>query len=157
MITAARSLAGSHPRLRWAVVGDGDRTAELKGLVAEAGVADRVRFVGLRSDVPDLLGSADLYVNCSDWEGMPLSTIEAMAAGLPVVATRTEGASRLLDEGCGLLVPVGDADALAASVARLAEDPALREAMGAAGATRARARFSHERMAWELVRVLGGG
>ncbi len=151
VISVASLLRESHPRLRFAVVGRGSRAEELQGLVDAAGLGDRVRLAGLRLDVADLLGSGDIYLNCSDWEGMPLTTIEAMAAALPVVATRTEGSEQLLDERCGVIVPVGDAAAMAEAVAALASDPARRRAMGAAARQRALASFSHERMAGELM------
>lgn len=156
VIAVARALREARPELRYAIIGEGDRAAELAALAEAAGVADIVSLPGLRADVPDLLGSADLYLNCSDWEGMPLSTIEAMASGLPVVATRTEGSGQLLDETCGFVVPVGDAGAIAGAIDRLAADPSLRTRMGTAASERARASFSHERMAQELVRELGG-
>lgn len=154
VITLAVALRERRPEVRFAIVGTGDRADELAALAREAGVADRVCLPGLRSDVGDILGSADLYLSCSDWEGMPLSTIEAMASGLPTVATRTEGSAQLLDERSGIVVDVGDTDAMAAAVQALAADADRRAAMGSAAAARARASFSHERMAGELAAVL---
>ncbi|NOY26867.1 MAG: glycosyltransferase, partial [Oligoflexia bacterium] len=87
IIAIAQHLRDIHPRLRFAIVGPGERLDELTQAIQAAGVADRVHLTGLRTDVPDLLGAADIYVNCSDWEGMPLSTIEAMASSLPIIAT----------------------------------------------------------------------
>ena len=142
------------PRLRFAIVGTGERAEELAALVEARGQSGRVTLAGLRMDVPDLLGSADLYLSCSDWEGMSLTIIEAMAAGLPVVATRTEGSRHLLTDASGVLVPVGDVAAMAEAVARLAEDPAARAQMGAAARARALSHFGHERMAREVAQVL---
>ena len=157
VIAVAAALKETRPELRYAIVGEGDRAAELAALAESAGVAGLVRLTGLRADVPELLGSADIYLNCSNWEGMPLSTIEGMASGLPVVATRTEGSGQLLDEACGIVVPIGDVAAMAHAIDRLAADAPLRARMGAAGSARARAQFSHDRMATELERVLRGG
>lgn len=154
VIALARALRERRPELRWAIVGTGDRDEELQELVREQGVQDRVRLMGLRSDAPELLGSADIYLNCSNWEGMPLSTIEAMASELPIVATRTEGCAQLLDSSCGLVVDVGDVPGLAEAISRLAEDPGLRREMGLAARSRAFERFSHQRMARELSEVL---
>ncbi|GDX83645.1 hypothetical protein LBMAG42_54560 [Deltaproteobacteria bacterium] len=154
VVTAAERLRTSHPNVRFAIVGEGARFEELQGLVQAAGLADRVALPGLRTDVPDLLGAADVYLSCSDWEGMPLSTIEAMASELPTVATKTEGSGQLLSESCGIVVPVGDAGAMAGAVAKLADNPALRATMGAAARERALASFGHERMAAELAAVL---
>ncbi len=155
LIAVAGRLADSHPELRFAVAGNGEREAELIAAVSDAGLDDRVRFLGARRDVADLLGSADLYLSTSDWEGMPLSTIEAMAAGLPIIATATEGSGQLLDDRSGVVVPVGDEDAIAAAVAELAADPARRGAMGAAARQRALDHFSHNRMVGELAAVVG--
>jgi glycosyltransferase involved in cell wall biosynthesis len=152
--TVAERLRASHPHLRFAIVGAGTRQDELTALGEQLGVSDRVRLAGRRSDIPDVLGSADLFVNCSDWEGMPLSTIEGMAAGLPVVATRTEGAAQLFTDDTGLVVPVGDLDALTAAIVALAEAPARREAMGKAARARALEHFSHARMVDQLMDVV---
>lgn len=154
VVTLATRLRERHPNLRFAVAGTGDRDDELAALVREAGVGDRVRLLGLRADVPDLLGAADIYLSCSDWEGMPLSTIEAMMSGLPTVATRTEGSDQLLTEACGVVVPVGDVDAMAEAIAGLTTDPVRRARLGAAARERALTSFGHDRMVRELADVL---
>ncbi len=149
----AIELAVRMPHLRFVIVGEGERDAELAALVQERGVGDRVRLLGLRSDVPDLLGSADVYLSCSDWEGMSLTIIEALASGLPVVATATEGSVHLVDAEVGRIVPIGEVAAMEAALGELG-DPALRARLGDAGRARALGGFSHERMMAELVRVL---
>lgn len=154
MLTVASRLRGELPRLRWAVVGPGEREEELLDLRRQLGLEDIFTFLGARQDVPLLLGSADLYLSSSDWEGMPLSTIEGMASGLPCVATRTEGTTELLDADSGVIVAVGDVDAMAAEVARLARDSERRLAMGMAARTRAQTHFSHDRMTRELLAVV---
>lgn len=153
VIALAHLMRESHPRLRFALVGSGSRDQELAELVEGEGVADRVRLMGLRRDVADLLGSADIFLNCSDWEGMPLTTIEAMAGALPIVATRTEGSDQLVDDACGTVVPVGDTAAMAEALGALVEDADRRLAMGEHARTRALAEFSHERMSAELIAV----
>ncbi len=150
VIAIARAL----PSLRFAIVGAGQRAAELSELARAEGVSDRVRLLGLRDDVPALFGASDLYLCTSDWEGMSLTIIEAMASGLPVVSTRTEGAAHLVTDDTGVLVPIGDVPALTAAVEALAGDPERRARLGAAGAARARAHFSHDRMARELSNIL---
>ena len=151
----AAATRDSHPHLHFALVGGGSREAELRALSRELGVTDRVTMLGLRRDVPELLGSADLFFNCSDWEGMPLTTIEAMASGLPVVATHTEGADQLLNAETGQVVPVGDAGEMAAALGALADDAGRRKAAGMAARMRALAHFSHERMVDQLLEVVG--
>ncbi len=99
----------------------------------------RIRLLGYRSDVPNLLRAADMFTLPSHREGMPRSIIEAMLAGLPVVATDIRGSrEEVIDGQTGLLVPVRDAKALAAALQRLAGDPALRAKLGTAGLVRAR-------------------
>ena len=118
----------------WLVVGDGDPRVEraLRDQVREVGAP--VRLLGARHDVPALLARADVFVLTSTWEARALAVQEAMAAGLPVVATRTGGLPDLL-EGVGTLVPVGDDAALAAAVGDLLADPARRAAAGRAART----------------------
>lgn len=115
----------------WCVVGDGDPAVEarVRRLVDELGAP--VRLLGARSDVPELLARADVFALSSTWEARSLAVQEAMAAGLPVVATRTGGLPDLL-EGVGALVPVGDDRALADAVAALLADPLARERAGRA-------------------------
>ena len=154
VMEVARLLRDSNPRLRFALVGGGSRADELNTLRTTLGVEDRVTLLGLRRDVADLLGSADIFFNCSDWEGMPLTTIEAMASGLPVVATCTEGAAELLTPETGVVVPVGDPAAMAQALANLDNDDAVRIPMGEAARERALSGFSHDRMSSELNAVL---
>ena len=160
ILQVAARLREDHPRLRYAIVGDGERREELQALVEELGIGDIFTLTGVRRDVPELLSAADLFLSSSDWEGMPLSTIEAMASQLPIVATHTEGADQLLTQECAIVVPVGDAEALARAVGELDQDDDRREGMGEAARARALEHFSHERMSAELadliLRVAGG-
>lgn len=104
------------------------------------GVGDRVRFLGLRRDIPELLAACDAFALASDWEGAPVAVIEAMAAGLPVVATAVGGVPDLVEDGAsGALVAPGDIHGLAAALSGLARDPARRAQLGAAAARRAAA------------------
>lgn len=122
------------------------------------GVENRVRFLGWRRDVPSLLQAMDLYVQPSLLEGFGLSVLEAMASGLPVLATRTGGLPEVVRDGkTGDLVPPGDARRLAEGIARLLSDPQRCRAYGAEGEARARSEFPLERMVrgWgELYREL---
>ncbi|MCK6503485.1 glycosyltransferase [Myxococcota bacterium] len=154
VVEIARRLRQELPSLRFAVIGEGERQDELQARIDDQDLADRVRLMGRRMDVAELLGAADLFLSTSDWEGMPLSMIEGMASGLPVVATATEGVAELLDAESGVVVPVGDVAAMASAVADLARDPDRRRHMGQAARDRALARFSHDRMVSELEAVL---
>jgi glycosyltransferase involved in cell wall biosynthesis len=124
------------------VVGDGDLREELRDRVERQGLASRVHFLGARRDLGDLLAAIDLFVMPSLWEGLPLSMVLAMGAGLPVVATRVAGIPEVVRHGeTGLLVPPADVPALGSALARLASDPTLRRTMGTAAAAFVHPRF----------------
>jgi len=114
----------------------------------------------VRPDIEALLPACDLFALASEWEGMPISIIEAMAAGLPVAATTAGGVPELVEhEVTGLLVPPGDTPALADALARLARDPCLRRELGGAARERARS-FGVDRMIAayaQLFEQLAGG
>jgi glycosyltransferase involved in cell wall biosynthesis len=114
------------------IVGDGEERARLEAEAAALGIASRCRFLGWRRDVRSVYAAADVVVLTSRNEGSPVSIIEAMAAGRAVVCTDVGGVGDVVTSGAsGMLVPHGDADALAASIDRLLGDPALRERLGA--------------------------
>jgi glycosyltransferase involved in cell wall biosynthesis len=140
LLDAAARLAGR--RFTLEVVGDGPERPELESRHAELALDGRVRLGGERGDVPELLARADVVVLSSRSEGLPVSVIEAMAAGLPVVASSVGGLPELVADGeTGILVPAGDAVALADALARLLDDPELRRSYGAAARRRALERF----------------
>jgi glycosyltransferase involved in cell wall biosynthesis len=116
----------------------------------------RVRFLGYRGDVPALMRAADIFTLPSHREGMPRSVIEAMMTGLPVVGTNIRGTREEVREGeTGTLVPVSDAKALGAALARLAADRALRAAWGAMGRERALALYREDRVIARQLEALG--
>lgn len=131
------------------VVGDGPLRADLERRVQVGGA--RVMLLGARADVPHVLPAFDVFALSSHWEGEPIALLEAMAAGLPCVATATEGAREILggDPSSGLLVPVGDAAGLSAALAGLLRDAGAREALGRA----ARARVLDRTPEAQAVRV----
>lgn len=121
----------------------------VRDIAADPALRDRIRFLGYRDDVADLMRAADIFTLPSHREGMPRSIIEAMLTGLPVVATDIRGSREEVVEGeTGLLVPVRDADALARALQSLVRDRAQRQAMGAAGLARARSLYD-ERLVTE--------
>ncbi|MEO0649797.1 MAG: glycosyltransferase family 4 protein, partial [Planctomycetota bacterium] len=142
-------------RLQLLLAGHGDDEPELRRLVGELGLTDRVQFLGWRDDVPRLVASADALCLPSRWEGMPYAVLEAMAAGKPVVATRVDGARDLVVEGeTGYLCPIEAPDALGAALARLtALVPSERRALGAEGRRRFLAGYRIERMVERLDAV----
>jgi glycosyltransferase involved in cell wall biosynthesis len=143
-----RALAGlvAHtdlPRWHLAIAGRGGEEPKLRSLAAELGLVGRVSFLGLRSDVGDLLASADLYALPSRAESHPLALLEAMFAGRPTVATAVGGVPDTVTDGReGLLVPPGEVAPLRDALARLLADPALRRQMGEAARQRAQREFT---------------
>jgi sugar transferase (PEP-CTERM/EpsH1 system associated) len=147
LLEAWSRLASDHPDAILLLVGGGSQQAALERMSRRLGISERVRFLGDRADVPDLLRGMDVFVLPSLWEGMPNAALEAMAVGLPVVATAVGGTPEVVVDGVtGLLVPPGDPDALAQSIARLLCDPDLRYKMGQAGRERVVKHFSVGRM-----------
>jgi glycosyltransferase involved in cell wall biosynthesis len=129
----------------WWVIGGAQRADEgayVETLAAEArhlGIADRVRWLGERDDVRTLLSAAELYCQANTApEPFGIAYVEALAAGLPVIASRAGGASEIVDGSCGLLVPPGDADALAVALEQLIVDDGLRARLAVAAPSRAR-------------------
>jgi glycosyltransferase involved in cell wall biosynthesis len=135
-------------KLTVVTAGDGAERAPIEALAKTLGLGpEHVRFLGFRSDVPDLLAAADFFVLPSRMEGLPLAVLEAMSHGLPIVTTRIGGNPEVVTDGeHGLLVPIEDPAALAAALARFAEDPDLRRKLGEAGRARVAAEFSFTEM-----------
>lgn len=128
------------------IVGDGELSGELRAGARRLGLDDRAHFVGARRDLGNLLGASDVFVMPSFWEGLPLSLVLAMGAGLPVVATRVAGIPEVVADGeTGLLVPPGDSAALGDALARVVADPAFAGSLGAAARAFALPRFGIER------------
>lgn len=146
-IATLEHVVRRRPEARLVLVGEGPERAQVEALVRERGLTPWVRFLGLRTDIPRLLRAADLFLLTSVSEGIPLTIIEAMAAGLPVVATRVGGVGEIVHEGrTGLLAPSGDHEALALHSLRLAESSELRAEMGRLGRQRAVEDFSESQM-----------
>ena len=152
MIEAMSQIGDRLPNAHYLVVGDGAHRAELEALVGRLDLADRVLFSGRRDDVADLLGASDVFALPSHTEALPTVVIEAMAAGLPVVATDVGGIPEMVERGgTALLVPPHRPDALADAVGRLIASPRQATAMGRAGARLAAERFDVRRHAAFLV------
>ena len=147
LIAAAAALAASCPELRYQIVGDGSRRAELEALARAHGVDGIVEFLGERDDIPALLAAADVFVLPSRSEAFPNGAIEAMASGLPVVASGVGGLCDLIDSGrTGLLVPPADPEALADALESLVRAPERAAALGAAARDEVQTRYAFDRM-----------
>ena len=137
----ARVLA-SEPQAHLLLVGRGVLRPHLERQIDALGLRERAHLLGMRFDVPDILNAAEVFVLSSDWEGNPLSVMEAMAAGKPVICTAVGGVPELVEDGnCGLLVPRRDTEALAKAMKYMVENSAARTSMGRASARRALEHF----------------
>jgi glycosyltransferase involved in cell wall biosynthesis len=142
----SRLDASALPSVLW-VAGEGPERGALERRARGLGLVQRVRFLGQRNDAADLLAACDIFVLPSRLEGLGVAALEAMAAARPVVASAVGGLAEAVEhERSGLLVPPEDPEALAAALARLLEDPALRKRLGDAGPARVREGYSAERM-----------
>jgi glycosyltransferase involved in cell wall biosynthesis len=133
-----------------------DRGEDMAAVLRDAGLGARLRLLGYREDVAALLAAADIFALPSHFEGLPMSVIEAMLTGLPVVASDISGTRQQVVPGeTGLLVPPRQVAPLAAALARLAADPPLRAAMGTAGRMRACDLFDEARVVARTLDLLG--
>jgi glycosyltransferase involved in cell wall biosynthesis len=148
-IQAARRVTESMSEVLFLAVGDVDERIG-RGLQAEVErlrLHDKFRFLGFRSDVPEILRQFDIFVLSSTSEGFPLVVLEAMAAGKPVVVTRCGGLEEMVEDGReGFLIPPADAEALASRISELLSNPALGTALGENGQMKVVRQFSLERM-----------
>jgi len=154
---AARLLHRTGVQTRVVVAGEGAERQALEGMNQEGSHGEHLSFLGMRDDIPDLMAGADIFVMPSRSEGLPMALIEAMAAGLPVVASSVGGIPEVVEHGVhGLLVDPEDPVALAEAISLLSGDPNLRVRMGRAGQDRVKARFSIDAMVDQYERRLVG-
>jgi len=139
LLRAVGRLLGAGHDLDLCIIGDGPRREHLTALAADLGIAERVRWAGHVDDAGSLVSAFDVAVLCSRWEGLPLAALEAMHAGVPVVATAVGGLPDLVG-GVGLLTDPDDVDGLATAIASLLEDPHLAARLSAAARQRVRER-----------------
>lgn len=140
-LQAAREMRRRSGRVRAVIAGDGPERAMVEDFIRHE--CHWAKWLGFTRDVPGVLSGADIFVLPSRWEGFGLAAAEAMAAGLPVVSTRVPGITEVIDDGrTGILVASENHDELVAAVARLVDDPALRQSIGQAGIARVAEHFS---------------
>lgn len=152
LLDALPGVIAQYPDLHLLIVGDGELRAELEAQARTPGLDGHVHFLGNRGDVPALLAASDYFVLPSLWEGLPMALLEAMAGGLPVIATEVSGTRQVMIPGeSGLLVPPGDVDQLRAALLQLATNPEQARSMGAAARRRVIAAFSAQQQAAEHV------
>lgn len=151
LVRAAGELSATHPDMIVLIAGQGPEQPTLEGLARDLGIGSRVRFLGFRDDVSDLLRALDVAVSCSDYEGSPLAVMEYMDAACPIVATAVGGVPDLIDDGVhGLLVPSGNSQALARAIGSLLSDPERGARLGARAQGRRRAEFDIDTLVGRL-------
>ena len=155
MLHAFSLVAQRYPNARLLIAGDGPLKPSMTVLAQELGIDERVTFLGIRRDVPELMNAADAYVMSSAWEGMPMVLLEAHASGLPIVATDVGGNREVvLPEKTGFLVPPKNPEALAEAMLKLMDLPEEeRRRMGEAARQHIEANFSLDRVVdqWEAL------
>jgi glycosyltransferase involved in cell wall biosynthesis len=148
MIAAFARLATERPKSQLVLVGEGSLKSDVEGLIRQKGLVGRVRLLGVRRDVPELLSAADGYLLSSAWEGMPVALLEAASAEVPIVATMVGGVAEVVEDGMtGLLVPPADPLALAQAMLRMESfSPEARGSMGQRGRILIEERYGTERV-----------
>jgi glycosyltransferase involved in cell wall biosynthesis len=160
LIVSAQQIAPRHPDVVFLIAGEGELRMELQHQISAAGLERRVRLLGHRTDVPRLLAASDVFALPSAFEGGCYAVLEAMAAGLPVIATDVGGIAEAVHHGlAGLLVPVADTDTLTAAIQSVLRSPEIGRRFGEEGRRRIAANFTVDRMVhevFEIYRRLGG-
>jgi glycosyltransferase involved in cell wall biosynthesis len=142
LLNAFAQGPASNPNAHLVLVGEGVLQQQLEEQTKALHLTSQVHFLGLRADIPEVLGAGDIFVLSSDWEGNPLSILEAMAAGLPIVSTAVGGVPDLFENGKeGLIVPSGDTPAFSKAMVSLVVHSSLRKSLGKAAADRAKGQF----------------
>ena len=142
------------PAAQFLLIGDGALRPQVERMRRHLGLEGSLHLLGWRDDVPDLLASMDLFVLASRWEGLPIACLEAMASGVPVVATAVGGTPELITHGDnGWLVPAAQPERLAQAVVQLLQDPRTRHRMAAAGRGSLDGRYTLTRMVGETEQL----
>jgi L-malate glycosyltransferase len=152
LLTLIRAIAlqrGGRAPMVLLIVGDGSERARLEASAREIGAESSVRFLGHREDARELLAGCDLYASSSISEGISLTILEGMAAGLPIVATQVGGTPEIVDASCGRLVAARDPEGLAGVLSAFASDAALRRTLGRGARARVEEHFTLDRMVRE--------
>ncbi len=154
LLNAFKTVSATLPQARLLIAGKGHLEAALKAQAKQLGIGERVQFPGVRSDIPQLLDALDLFAFSSHWEGMPNALMEAMAAGLPCVATAVSAAPELIDNGLhGILVPPKQPAKLAEAILKIANDGPLGDRLGQAAQQRILSEFTLANTAQKTVAV----
>jgi glycosyltransferase involved in cell wall biosynthesis len=152
LIEAAVGVVQQHPNAHFLFVGDGELRQDLQAQTTACGLSDKIHFLGSRRDVPDLLAASDVFVLPSLWEGLSVALLEAMAAAKPIVATAVSGTSQaIVHNETGILIPPGDAAALARAIDELLSNPARAQELGETAQRRVEVSFGAGKLAREYL------
>jgi glycosyltransferase involved in cell wall biosynthesis len=155
LIAAMPAVLKKFPNAKVGICGDGVLRADLEAQIQSLSLSDSVKLLGTSDNVAKFLASADVFVMPSLWEGLPIALLEAMSAGLPVIATKVEGVEEVIVEGeHGLLVPIKDAGALANAIIQLLAAPQLRHKMGAASKAKVLELYTADRMCEQYLALM---
>lgn len=158
LIEAASNVTEIKPETRFFIAGEGPFHEALQNQILERNLQTKVKLLGARTDIPELLQAADLFVLFSETEGMPISLMEAMAAGLPVIASALEGMSELIEDNIsGRLIPFGNVPKLAETILQLIDHPELRMNLGMNAKQTIRDSFTIEKSCQIYEKVFFGG
>jgi glycosyltransferase involved in cell wall biosynthesis len=147
LIKAMKKVAARFPDALLLVIGDGPLRTELEELVSFVRLNNNIKFLGTRNDIPRLLSVLDIFVLCSLSEGLPLTILEAMAAGKPIVATDVGGIPEIIKDGIdGIIIPSDDSDRLAEAISELLRDKRKRHEMGAKARMKFEEKFTIQTM-----------
>jgi len=155
LITAMPAVLKKFPNAKVGICGEGDLRPKLEAQIQSLGLSDSVKLLGQMDHVEKLLASADVFVMPSLWEGLPIALLEAMSAGLPVIATKVEGVEEVITEGeHGLFVPVENTTALTEAILKLLAEPQLRRKMGAASKAKVLAFYTADQMCEQYLELM---
>jgi glycosyltransferase involved in cell wall biosynthesis len=153
-LEVAASVLRQHPEAYFILAGTGEDEPALRRQASELGIGDRVRFLGFVGDMSTLYPAVDMLLLTSRYEGLPITILEAMAAGIPIVAAKLDGIAEVLaDSSEAALVPPGDASAFAARICELIESPARARLYAEAALAKVRAHYSAERMTRDVEQI----
>lgn len=154
IVEALPEILAQHPGTVFLFAGRDDSRGAVKAAAEQAGVAHAIRFLGFVDDTPALFAAMDIFLLASDWEGFPVSILEAMQAGVPIIATQVGGIPEMVRPGeDGLLIPPKNPPAIAGAIQRLATDFALRAALVRSADARFQANYTVQTMAERMAHL----
>lgn len=154
LVSAMPAVLKEMPNIKVGICGDGVLRADLEEQIHSLGLGEKVKLFGMQSDVTKFLAAADVFVLPSRWEGLPIALLEAMSAGLPIIATRVEGVDQTVENGVhGLLVSPGSPEELAKAILQLSAAPEQRRVMGEAGRAQILERYTIDQMCEQYLNL----